>query len=336
MSPLRSSAGPATWRMPTPSSLRTICASEVLPSPGGPASRTWSSASPRAFAASSAIASCSLTRSCPTKSSSVRGRSDRSSSSSPPSSSDRREELLAHAAFLRAARTCSSTGSDSSTSASARSASISVQPSSTSASRASERRLAGTAAVDVATSFSFSSSTTRCAVLQADPGIAWKRVDVVARDRAAQLGRRRAGDDRERDLRADAGDAEQQLEQLALVGGREAVELQRVLADDACGSRPSPRRRRGGARAASRRRGSRRRRRRRSGPRPRARRRGRAAARSRRHPRRERRHQRVADRDGERVRGVVRSRDLRRGTESPSPSSPPAACRRGRSRRPTA
>ena len=55
MSPLRSSAGPATWRMPTPSSLRTICASDVLPSPGGPASRRWSSASPRALAASRAI-----------------------------------------------------------------------------------------------------------------------------------------------------------------------------------------------------------------------------------------------------------------------------------------
>ena len=52
---LRSSAGPATCRMPTPSSLRTICASDVLPSPGGPASSTWSSASPRALAASSAI-----------------------------------------------------------------------------------------------------------------------------------------------------------------------------------------------------------------------------------------------------------------------------------------
>src|SRR5207253_3013592 len=50
--------------------------------PGGPASRTWSSASPRFFAAVSAISSCSLTRSCPMKSSSERGRSERSSSSS--------------------------------------------------------------------------------------------------------------------------------------------------------------------------------------------------------------------------------------------------------------
>ena len=57
-------------RSPTPSSLATICASEVLPRPGGPASSTWSSASPRARAASMKIASCSLTRSWPTKSSS--------------------------------------------------------------------------------------------------------------------------------------------------------------------------------------------------------------------------------------------------------------------------
>ena len=60
MSPLRSSAGPAVCTNGTPSSAATICASEVLPSPGGPASSTWSSASPRAVAASIATASCSL------------------------------------------------------------------------------------------------------------------------------------------------------------------------------------------------------------------------------------------------------------------------------------
>src|SRR3954447_12765030 len=45
-SPLRSSAGPAVCTNGTPSSAATIWASDVLPSPGGPASRTWSSASP--------------------------------------------------------------------------------------------------------------------------------------------------------------------------------------------------------------------------------------------------------------------------------------------------
>ena len=44
-SPLRSSAGPATERNPTPSSARMTCARLVLPRPGGPASRTCSSAS---------------------------------------------------------------------------------------------------------------------------------------------------------------------------------------------------------------------------------------------------------------------------------------------------
>src|SRR6202050_2202223 len=69
MSPLRSRAGPAVCTNGTSSSAATICASEVLPSPGGPASSRWSSASARAPAASIATASCS--------------RSARSSSSSP-------------------------------------------------------------------------------------------------------------------------------------------------------------------------------------------------------------------------------------------------------------
>ena len=51
MSPLRSSAGPAVCTKRTSSSSAMIRASEVFPSPGGPASRTWSIASPRAAAA---------------------------------------------------------------------------------------------------------------------------------------------------------------------------------------------------------------------------------------------------------------------------------------------
>ena len=69
-----------------------------------------------------------------------------------------------------------------------------------------------------APSLSFSSITTRCAVLRPMPGIASKRARssrAIARRSSA---RRRAGDDRERHLRADPGDAEQQLEELALVG----------------------------------------------------------------------------------------------------------------------
>ena len=88
-----------------------------------------------------------------------------------------------------------------------------------------------------AASFSFSSSTTRCAVLSPIPGIAWNR---FTSSRAIAL-RSSAGveplDDRERDLRADAGDAEQQLEELALLGGREAVELRARPRGRPCGSR---------------------------------------------------------------------------------------------------
>src|SRR5271166_454266 len=82
MSPLRSSAGPAVCTNGTPSSAATIWASEVLPRPGGPASSRWSRASPRALHASIATVSCSRSVSCPTKSCSRRGRSERSSSSS--------------------------------------------------------------------------------------------------------------------------------------------------------------------------------------------------------------------------------------------------------------
>src|SRR5690606_37044200 len=51
-SPALARMGPEVARKPTPSSRATICASVVLPSPGGPNSRTWSSASERPRAAS--------------------------------------------------------------------------------------------------------------------------------------------------------------------------------------------------------------------------------------------------------------------------------------------
>jgi hypothetical protein len=47
-SPGRSSTGPEVWRRLTPISRAMMCASVVLPRPGGPNSSTWSSASPRA------------------------------------------------------------------------------------------------------------------------------------------------------------------------------------------------------------------------------------------------------------------------------------------------
>src|SRR6266852_2353695 len=73
-SPLRSNSGPALVLIGTFNSLAIICASVVFPSPGGPYSSTWSSASPRLRAASIAIWIFSLTRFWPMYSSSRFGR----------------------------------------------------------------------------------------------------------------------------------------------------------------------------------------------------------------------------------------------------------------------
>src|ERR1035437_10218468 len=68
----------------------------VLPSPGGPKSSTWSSASPRDLAASSAMASCSLAFDWPMNSPSQRGRS----LSSKPCSSSARAALTRRSGVL--------------------------------------------------------------------------------------------------------------------------------------------------------------------------------------------------------------------------------------------
>ena len=81
-SPARSSTGPEVWRRFTPSSCAMMCDSVVLPSPGGPNSSTWSSASLRLRAASMKIDSWPRIFSWPTYSSSIRGRSARSTTSS--------------------------------------------------------------------------------------------------------------------------------------------------------------------------------------------------------------------------------------------------------------
>src|SRR5581483_12185257 len=67
--------------------------------------------------------------------------------------------------------------------------------------------------------------------LLADPGDRLEPGRVLEHDRALQLAGARAGDDRERDLRADPGHREQLLEQLSLGRVGEAVQLERVLAD---------------------------------------------------------------------------------------------------------
>ena len=66
--------------------------------------------------------------------------------------------------------------------------------------------------------------------LLADAGDGLEARRVLEHDRAPQLGSRRAGDDRQRHLRADPGDGEQVQEELPLGRVGEAVELERVLA----------------------------------------------------------------------------------------------------------
>src|SRR5262249_37940161 len=81
-------------------------------------------------------------------------------------------EELGHAARRSASRTCSATGRRWSTAASPRSASGSDQPRFVSASRASVDS-SPSSTRSAASSFSFSSSTTRWAVFRPTPGIAW-------------------------------------------------------------------------------------------------------------------------------------------------------------------
>ena len=66
----------------------------------------------------------------------------------------------------------------------------------------------------------------------ADPRHGLEARRVAGRERRQQLARRAAAEHCLGDLRADALDADQQQEQVALLLGREAVELERVVADD--------------------------------------------------------------------------------------------------------
>ena len=77
-SPALASTGPEVARKFTPSSRATIWARVVLPRPGGPNSSTWSSASPRARAASMNTFRLALACAWPTNSARVCGRSARS------------------------------------------------------------------------------------------------------------------------------------------------------------------------------------------------------------------------------------------------------------------
>ena len=206
---------------------------------------------------------------------------------------------------------------------------------------------------------SFSSSTMRSDVFLPTPGMAVSRARSPRSIARTSSGGSMPGQHRERELRADAADADQPLEQLLLERRREAVERQRILAhvrvnaqrDLAAGlAEPVERRQR-----ERRRRSRRRRRRRRSGS-DASRGSGRADARSRpvvapagRRVRRALAGGRATARDARRRPARARdrwrrpARRPRRAATAPppgraaaSPSAAPAASPRGRSRRPRA
>ena len=96
-SPALAITGPEVERKLTPSSRATICASVVLPRPGGPTKSTWSRASPRDFAASMKTWRLARAAFWPVKSSSDSGRIDASASSSRFSGLIRRRESVKEA-----------------------------------------------------------------------------------------------------------------------------------------------------------------------------------------------------------------------------------------------
>ena len=81
-SPGLSRTGPELIFMPTSISLAIILDNVVLPKPGGPCNKTWSSASPRIFAALTKTFRFSTTLGCPLKSSNCLGRNALSNSKS--------------------------------------------------------------------------------------------------------------------------------------------------------------------------------------------------------------------------------------------------------------
>ena len=169
----RSRAGPLVGWNPAPIAFATICASVVLPSPGGPLKSRWSTGSPRRRAPSISSWSCSFTRSCPTKSVATSAARRRRTHDLP----DRRRRLRSgirrpryRPTFCSASRSMSSRSRPSaSTSRVASAASCGVRPSRTSASRTSTIGPPSLGSSDSPPSRSRRSTTTRCATLLPTP-----------------------------------------------------------------------------------------------------------------------------------------------------------------------
>src|SRR5215213_4061733 len=258
MSALRSSAGPAVCTIGTSSSAATMWASEVFPSPGGPASSTWSRASPRRLAASMKTSSWAVTCCWLTKSQSVCGRSERSSSSSGPatwmsamdagagglepgsSKFGSREMLTGSCSLpgLAQGRADQDLGR------------IAVDPVEELVGlgeRVAEVHQAiareGVLALLALRSFRhrlLELSRDLLAQLDDDPlgraladaGNRLEALGVACGDRPEELARRPAREDRDRDLRAHAGDGREAEEQVAFLLGGEAIQRDRVVAQD--------------------------------------------------------------------------------------------------------
>ena len=226
-----------------------------MPRPGGPASSTWSSASPRCLAASMNTVSWSLTACWPTKSASRRGRSERSSSSSGPNAGAAwmrstpgvlmppRSVIAPPSAPRRSApRACRPRPRPA-----ARRPPAALKPRPSKAlTREAAWIVVGPGDDDLVRprsrppTFSRSSTMMRSAVRLPMPGTAWKRALSPAAIALQQLAGGAAGQDRQRHLGADALHSDQQQEQLALLLAREAVQVHAVVAH-----------RRGGCGAAS-------------------------------------------------------------------------------------
>src|SRR5262245_21371134 len=244
-SPGRSSAGPDVGWNPTPSSFETIPASVVLPSPGGPENRRWSTVSPRAPAPSISNASCSLIRSCPTNSSIRRGRSaaSNSRSSSGTSASTIRGSsvtsriTLPPSVFPNPAHPLQRLAQE-------------VLDRAVAVRRDAGHRLAGLLGrqaereqrlahvrerpVDdhdlVAAELVLQVERDPLRDLLADPRHDGERLDVAGRDRPAERSGREHGQERERDLRPDAVHRDEEVEELALIRAREPIQDHRVVA----------------------------------------------------------------------------------------------------------
>ena len=159
------------------------------------------------------------------------GRSVRSSSSSPPSTTAvAARTSLSHAARFSAERTCSSTRQRL-VDIGERAVGVDHRPAELDERIARQELAAAGAGRDRIAELVLELHHDPLRRLAPDPGDRLEPRQIVTGDRAAQLGRRRPRDDRERHLRPDPGHAEEQLEELALVGARESVELERVLAD---------------------------------------------------------------------------------------------------------